>query len=208
MGQLVYVRDLNQQKFQANAKPAIFAGYRLDTGPHFKGAHLILDYKSLKEQTPGYNIPTNVPFEEMFIPEGDAVLPLLTASQAALAEFGGLSLENFPSIDAMFSSLPTTATPKTRNEYITLDRLIRYGPSPGRKACDKAACKARFTGLICADKIPAEGKHKSPLSPNVSAPPTPALPPTPNVEDIVHAREEVVDPNSLPFSQCWYRSKI
>ena len=57
LGQLVYVRDLNQQKFQANAKPAIFAGYRLDTGPHFKGAHLVLDYKSLQDKTPGYTLP-------------------------------------------------------------------------------------------------------------------------------------------------------
>ena len=29
LGQLLYVRDFQREKFQANAKPAIFAGYRL-----------------------------------------------------------------------------------------------------------------------------------------------------------------------------------
>ena len=170
LGQLVYVRDLNQQKFQANAKPAIFAGYRLDTGPHFKGVHLVLGYKSLQDKTPGYNIPLSVPFEEVFIPEGDPIMPLITASQAALAEFGGLKLEGVPNIDVPFSSLPSSATPRERNEYITLDRLIRYGASPGCRACENAggvhsaACKARFTGLIRADKIAAEGRQRSPLS--------------------------------------------
>ena len=77
LGQLVYIRDLNQQKFQANAKPAIFAGYRLDTGPHFKGVHLVLDYKSLQDKTPGYNVPVSVPFDEVFIPEGDPIMPLV-----------------------------------------------------------------------------------------------------------------------------------
>ena len=218
LGQLVYVRDLNQQKFQANAKPAIFAGYRLDTGPHFKGVHLVLDYKSLQDRSPGFNVPTSIPFEEVFIPEGDPVMPLFTASQAALAEFGGLKLENVPNIDVPFSSLPSSATPKERNEYITLDRLIRYGPSPGCKACEKAggshtaACRARFTGLIRADKIAADGRHGSPLSPAASMPPTPALPPssvapmTPSLppvdveRPIVEVVEERVDPSSLPFS--------
>ena len=134
LGQRVYVHDLKQEKNQANAKPAIFAGYRLDTGPQFKGVYLILDYKSVKDQSAGYNIPTSVPFEELFVPEGDPVLPLFTTSQTALAEFGGLSLENVPNIDEPFSSLPSSSTPKGRNEYITLDRLIRYGPSSGCKA--------------------------------------------------------------------------
>ena len=48
LGQLVYVHDLKQEKNQPNAKPAIFEGYRLDTGPQFKGVYLILDYKSAK----------------------------------------------------------------------------------------------------------------------------------------------------------------
>ena len=203
LGQLVYVRDLNQQKFQANAKPAIFAGYRLDTGPHFKGVYLVLDYKALKDKTPGYHIPTSVPFEELFIPEGDPVLPLFTASQAALAEFGGINLEHVPNVDVPFSSLPTNAPPKTRNEYITLDRLIHFGPSPNCKACEKAggvhtaACKARFTGLIRANKLAAEGREKSSTSPDLPLPPTPTLPP---VIPLPEPSEEVVDPHSLPFS--------
>ena len=89
---------------------------------------------------------------------------------------------------------------------------------PGCKACEKAggvhsaARKARFTGLIRADKIAADGRHRSPSSPSVSLPPTPALPPpsvallTPSLpsvsieETAVQEKEERVDPNSLPFS--------
>ena len=81
----------------------------------------MLDYKSLQDKTPGYNMPLSVPFEEVFIPEGDPIMPLTTASQAALAEFGGLKLEGVPNIDVPFSSLPSSATPRERNEYITLD---------------------------------------------------------------------------------------
>ena len=55
------MRGLNQEKFQANAKPAIFAGYRLDTGPLHKGAYLMFDYRSLRDHDPGYHIPNAVP---------------------------------------------------------------------------------------------------------------------------------------------------
>ena len=120
-------------------------------------------------------------------------MPLFTASQAALAEFGGVKLEGVPNIDFPFSSLPSSATPRERNEYITLDRLIRYGASPGCKACENAggvhnaACKARFTSLIRADKIASEGRQRSPLSPVL-------------VEEAIENVEERADPSSLPFS--------
>ena len=218
LGQLMYIRDFKQEKFQANAKPAIFAGYRLDTGPKYKGVYLALDYKALKDLTPGYNVPTSVPCEEAYIPEGAPVLPLFAAFQIALAQFGEKNLESIPNIDVPFSSLEPTAPPRERNEYITLDRLIKYGSTPGCKACEKASgvhnavCKARFNGLIKADKI-ATG-HKMPSTPKV--PPTPtALPPTPAevparlpsevpvAPDVAAGDDESVEgiaPHDLPFS--------
>ena len=122
--------------------------------------------------------------------------------------FGGLSLENVPNIDVPFSSLPSSSTPKERNEYITLDRLIRYGPSSGCKACEKvggahtAACKARFNALIRADKLAVEGKQKAHSLSDAPFPtsPVPVLPPIPSGDASANEPGEVVDPSSLPFS--------
>ena len=47
----------------------------------------MLDYQSLKDQTPGYQTASSVPCEEVFVPAGDPVLPLYSASQTALAQF-------------------------------------------------------------------------------------------------------------------------
>jgi hypothetical protein len=43
--------------------------------------YLALDSKALQDKTPGYNIPTSVPAEEMFVPESAPVLPLQRTSQ-------------------------------------------------------------------------------------------------------------------------------
>ena len=121
LGQLIYVRDFNRQKFDANAKPANFAGYRLDTGSKYKGVYLVLDYQSLKDQTAGYQIPSSVPCEEVFVPEGAPIMPLYSASQTALAEFGDKNLESVPNIDVPFSSLEPTAPPR---ELVKTSRWI------------------------------------------------------------------------------------
>ena len=135
LGQLICVRDFNRQKFDANTKRAIFAGHRLDRGSNYKGIDLVLDCQSLKDQTAGYQIPSSVRCEEVFVPEGAPVMPLYSASQTALAEFGEKNLEPVPNIDVPFSSLEPTALPRERNEYITLDWLIKCGGTPGCGAC-------------------------------------------------------------------------
>ena len=70
---------------------------------------------------------------------GPPVLPLAAAAQNALAEFGSVNLDNIPHLEVPFSSLEPTAPPRERNEYITLERLIKYGATPGCYACSKAA---------------------------------------------------------------------
>ena len=217
LGQLLYVRDFQREKFQANAKPAIFAGYRLDAGSTYKGRCISsLRLNALKELSSGYQNTMSVPCEEAFIPDGPPVMRLYAASQAALAEFGDRNLESIPHIDVPFSSLEPTAPPRERNEYRTLDRLIKYGGTTGCNACSKAAgvhtafCKARFNGLIRADKI-ASG-HKTPKYLGLgSATPVP-VPPTPRVEETIEVAEEAapkeneeidytnVAPEDLPFS--------
>ena len=207
LGQLVYVRDLGQQKFGANAKPAIFAGYRMDTGPKFRDVFLVLDYQSLKNKTPGYHVAGSVPTEEIYCPEGPPVLPLAAAAQNALAEFGSVNLDNIPHLEVPFSSLEPTAPPRERNEYITLERLIKYGATPGCHACSKAAgthsaaCKARFNGLIRADRIAIGSKTLK----SSSVPLTPALDEVVEPEPLEESTppdeaEKAEDPASLPFS--------
>ena len=83
---------------------------------------------------------------------------------------------------------------------MTLDRLIKYGGTPGCKACKGEAvlhtpvCKVRFDGLIRADKA-AEARSKS-------APPTPAtLPPTPGLLDPAPVSSPPHSPRTGPVSE-------
>ena len=107
-----------------------------------------------------------------------------------------------------------TAPPRERNEYITLDRLIKYGGTSGCNACEKASgthtafCKARFNGLIRPDKIASGHKtpkalEPGPVTPTI-APPTPVVKTTVDEEVVPEASEEVdysgVAPEDLPFS--------
>ena len=71
------------------------------------------------------------------MPEGPPVLPLKAAADEALALFREPKPEDLAVIEVPFSELPSDAKASTRHEYITLDRLIKYGPSPSCTGCDK-----------------------------------------------------------------------
>ena len=89
-----------------------------------------------------------------------------------------------------FSELPSDAKASTRHGYITLDRLIKYGPSPFCAGCEKVtgrhththtpACRARFDARIKADKIRAPKTPSkvvsSPLTPSVEIEKDPGKP--------------------------------
>ena len=70
LGQLLYVHDFQRENFQANARPAIFAGYRLDVGSAYKGVYLVWDYNELKELSPGYQTAMSAPCEEALFLKG------------------------------------------------------------------------------------------------------------------------------------------
>ena len=144
------------------------------------------------------------------MPEGAPVLPSATAAHTALAEFGAMNLDKIPHLDVPFSSLEPTVPPRERHEYITLDRLIKYGATPGCGACSRAGgthtavCKARFTCLITADKIATGSKTpKTPGTPSgADLPPTPALETEINAAVAEEERitgDGVIDPATLPF---------
>lgn len=79
----MYIRDFNQAKFQANAKPAIFAGYRVDTGLLYNGVYLALD------------------------PRWRARAPIVCRSANRIDAIWRNSFEAIPNIDVPFFTLET-----------------------------------------------------------------------------------------------------
>ena len=190
LGQLVYYRTdpKHREKFEPSAAPALFCGYRFDSGPEsFKGVYLVLDYRKVKAGTAGADLAISVPFEELYVPEGEEIFPMRAAFERALEGFTEPKFPDIKGLEVPFSPLSPDSTPAKRHEYITLDRIIKYGITPGCKACKGEAvihspvCKVRFDGLVRADKA-AEARIKSLPPTPVSIPPTP-LPPAPPSTD-------------------------
>lgn len=71
------------------------------------------------------------------MPDGPPVLPSKAAADEALALFREPKPEDLAVIEVPFSELPSDAKASTRHEYITLDRLIKYGASPSCTGCEK-----------------------------------------------------------------------
>ena len=130
LGQLVYYRtDAKlRDKFEPSASLALFCGYRLDSGPEsFKGVYLLLDYKKVKAGSLGADLATSVPFEELFVPEGEEVFPMRAAFERAIEGFAEPKFPDTKGLEVPFSPLSPDSTPAKRREYITSDRLIKYG---------------------------------------------------------------------------------
>ena len=125
---------------------------------------VVLDYNKLKNRELGYDFAIAVPFEEVFVPEEES-FPLRAAADEALAEFKDASLGEITALDIPFSEV--TSNPEAvrkRNEYITLERIIKYGATKGCKACTfdnkthTPVCRARFNALVKADRITKPSK--------------------------------------------------
>ena len=191
LGQLVYYRlePALREKFQASAAPGIFAGWRFDSGPSsFREVYQILDYGKLKNREPGYEKAISVPREEIHVPRGNPILPMFTAAESALSGFTQAEYEAIDFLDVPFSVVAPSTPVARRHEYITLDRLIRLGAPPGCKACKfdatvhTPACKARFDGLIKAEKTAASKSVRDAAPPDVERP-------DPSAESAPAARE-------------------
>ena len=179
----------------------LFAGWRFDSGPKsFKGVCYVLDYDAINQQSCGYQIALAVPLEEIYVPDGPAILPLKSAADRALTLFSEPSPEDIQPIEVPFSELPRDARAGERHEYITLDRIIKYGASPSCRACERLtgrhtpACRARFDGLIKADKIDAS--KSTTIKPQVLHHLHQHL----NCQFLKHQGACLVHPDDLPFS--------
>ena len=95
-------------------------------------------------------------------------LPLKRAAETALANFDQSKLDDIQPLDIPFSAIDGATTPRTHNEYITMDRVFKFGAAPGCRGCEFEAtkhtplCRARFNALIRADRI-----AKAPKTPPV-----------------------------------------
>ena len=130
----------------------------------------MLDYQRLRTRESGYANAVAVPAEEIFVEEGHPKLPLKIAAEDALTNFRDPVPEDVVPLDVPFSSV--AADSKTRrNEYITLERIMKYGATPGCKACAFSSeysvhtpvCRARFNGLVRADRITSSAKSSQNL---------------------------------------------
>ena len=202
---------MQRGKFDPSSKPGLFCGWRFDAGPKsFKQVYYVIDYKRVKNRESGFPNPIAVPAEELFVEEGNPILPLKSAAEEALNSFGEAKLQDIAPLEIPFSSIVHDSK-TSRNEYITLDRIIKYGATPNCCACafslehstHSPICRARFNGLIRADRIAAS--TKTPVSPRTIAPstPLPPIPETPGPEfevEPIPAGTEGADRDALPFS--------
>ena len=194
LGQLVFYRTdpKSRAKYEPSAAPALFAGWRLDSGPgSFKGVYQVLDYqKVIKTESASYALAISVPTEELWVPEGEPVFPMRQAFEQALEGFSDPKCPELKGLEIPFSPLSVDSVPAERQRYVTLGRIIKYGPTPGCKGCTfdsrrhTPICKVRFDGLVRADKAAeARVEDKGLLE----------LPRPDEVED------EIIDPEPKPY---------
>ena len=95
----------------------------------------------------------------------EETFPLQVAADKALAEFKVAALEEIAALDIPFSEVTCSHEAiRKRNEYITLDHIIKYRPTAGCSACAFATkthapvCRARFNALVKADRITKPSK--------------------------------------------------
>jgi len=173
LGALVYYKPsqhTSKPAFEARTVPGIFAGWRLDSGYKHKKVHLVLDYENLRTKAKGFGRPVQVHADDLVIPDA-FVFPLFNAANASLEGGSG-------------------ELPKIALTYVTLDRTIRFGITPGCRGCAKIsegvphtdACHERFRELIHNEKLAKVAKEKGLAAPDTpvpavseSAPKTPAI---------------------------------
>ena len=178
-GALVYYKPPKHRElpsFSARTLPGIFVGWRVDSGYKHRNVHLVLDYDSIRTNAKGYGRPIQVYSTELVeLSDGNYIFPIFEAQVNKLNLFKPtLELPAIERRDALpFEEGAPAPIVRKRRTYVTLERVIKYGKTPGCKGCERVAggvphsdeCHERFRGLLETDR---------------AIPPTPgAVPPTP-----------------------------
>ena len=151
LGQLVFYRSKSDDKFSPNAKPGLFAGWRIEPGFTYRPVTYVLDLAKVKHKSGAWDDPFSVPEAELYVREGDPVFPLKNAAEQSLLNLGSAdpSVEVPEPLPLPFSSW-SGLTKKARRIYITYSRFLEIGPTPGCSACENdrsnhnAECVERF----------------------------------------------------------------
>ena len=147
------------------------AAYSL-AGYNFRGTHLVLDFESLRKNTQGCGKPIQVYETELVEPSnGRWVFPLFEAEQQRLQLFSAKSTP--PSISTRkalpFDDEVPDPVPRRKRTYVTLERAIKFGRTPGCKGCERIsegvphsdACHDRFRVLLEDERLAQEAKAKA-----------------------------------------------
>ncbi|CAE6955300.1 GIP [Symbiodinium natans] len=150
LGQLVFYRARADSKFGPNAKPGLFAGWRLEPGFLYRSVVYVLDLAKVRFKLGSWEEVISVPEAELYVRSGDPVFPLKNAAEHTLQLCGG---EDFAIPDPLplpFSGDQANVKKKARRIYITYSRFLKLGPTPGCTACERdrsdhnPECVARF----------------------------------------------------------------
>ena len=159
--------------------PGLFLGWRIDPGMRYRNVVRVLDYQEFRNKRNSNII--DVPEPELYIEDGPPVFPVANATHKSLVDGSVLegaaahgALPDIPLRDFPFPpedlGLPPLRDPKARGVYITVERVIKFGETPGCKACRGGApkhtdaCRARFAELVRVEKEEAAAK-KAALNP-------------------------------------------
>ncbi|CAE7436520.1 unnamed protein product, partial [Symbiodinium sp. CCMP2592] len=129
--------------------------YVLDSCPSVRSMGEIVELQGLRLF--GYQDKCPPSYNLVVAPGDTAFEPVPDDDEAALDEITAL--------DIPFSEITCSREAiRKRNEYITLDRVIKFGPTPGCGACafetktHTPVCRARFNALVKADRISKPSK--------------------------------------------------
>ncbi|CAE7231161.1 unnamed protein product [Symbiodinium sp. CCMP2592] len=198
-GQLVWYRSKGSKRtLEPNMSPGLFLGWRIDAGMRYRNVVKVLDYNDFrgKRNTSVHDVPE----PELYIEDGPPIFPVANATRKALVDGSTLSaasgaLPEIPLREIPFAlesiGPPAPRTPGVRTVYITADRIVKFGETPGCLACRGKAtkhtdtCRARFAELVKADKEEAAARRaalralgESPETPAPSVAPETPFPST------------------------------
>ena len=177
-GQLVWYRQKGSKRtLDPNMAPGLFLGWRIDPGMRYRNVVRVLDYQEFRNKRNSNII--DVPEPELYIEDGPPVFPVANATHKSLVDGSVLegaaargALPDIPLRDFPFPpedlGLPPLRDPKARGVYITVERVIKFGETPGCKACRGGApkhtdaCRARFAELVRVEKEEAAAKKAVP----------------------------------------------
>ena len=175
-GQLCFYLNDSSSTLMPRTAPGLFITWKLESGYRYRGALMIADYELLRSGSYKWNQLRTIHEREVYFPE-KAIFPFAEAREAALKDMSNADSKLpkvtdliLPFQDEIDANLPTAShgppeLPPIAPKYkLSLNRLVKYGETPGCKGCRSLGtpnlkphspeCKERFSKIFA--KTPAE----------------------------------------------------